>query len=259
MPRNIQEVNEEQVNRENALKNVVMRIIIEIRERKKRPNLADFIAIYREKKNEPGASKDAVKKEFQNKFKMLYGDQGEASADQEKTDQQFGTMMVSFNRLQDQLNSQQQQLVSLIKQVNALIDHRDKKEGQMLKQADSRKNFKVIKAKQAMKNKSQSYQVEMSEGNFMGKASKKTTMPLEESKDGEQSASARNRANEKELAVINEGYMNRDEDQTLQGLPKNVVKKAGQQTTERQFAPFKSPFTEEIINTSKEVTSHKTN
>ena len=81
MPRNIQEVNEEQVNRENALKNVVMRIIIEIRERKKRPNLADFIAIYREKKNEPGASKDAVKKEFQNKFKMLYGDQGEASAD----------------------------------------------------------------------------------------------------------------------------------------------------------------------------------
>ena len=85
---------------------------------------------------------------------MLYGDASEASADQEKTDKQFGTMMVSFNRLQDQLNSQQQQLVSLIKQVNALIDHRDKKEGQMLKQADSRKNFKVIKAKQAMKNKS---------------------------------------------------------------------------------------------------------
>ena len=157
MPRNIQDVAEDQVYRENALKNVVMRIIIEIRERKKRPNLADFIAIYREKKNEPGASKDAVKKEFQNKFKMLYGDQGEASADQEKTDQQFGTMMISFNRLQDQLNSQQQQLVSLIKQVNALIDHRDKKEGQMMKQADSRKNFKVIKAKQAMQKKSQSY------------------------------------------------------------------------------------------------------
>ena len=66
---------------------------------------------------------------------MLYGDSTEASADQEKTDKQFGNMMASFNRLQDQLNSQQQQLVSLIKQVNALIDHRDKKESQMLKQA----------------------------------------------------------------------------------------------------------------------------
>ena len=39
-----------QVQRENALKNVVMRIIIEIRERKKRPKLSDFIAVYREKK-----------------------------------------------------------------------------------------------------------------------------------------------------------------------------------------------------------------
>ena len=64
MPRNILTLSEEQANRENALKNVVMRIIIEIRERKKRPNLADFIAIYREKKNEPGASKAAVKAEF---------------------------------------------------------------------------------------------------------------------------------------------------------------------------------------------------
>lgn len=59
-----------------------MRIIIEIREHKKRPTLADFIAVYREKKNEPGASKVAVKREFQNKFRMLYSD----TQDDEKTE-----------------------------------------------------------------------------------------------------------------------------------------------------------------------------
>ena len=52
--------------------------------------------------------------------------------------------------------------------------------------------------------------------------------------------------------------MNAHEEEALQGLPKNLAKKP-QQTSERQFQPFKSPFTEEIINTSKEVTSHKTN
>ena len=52
MPRNLIRMTEEQCYRENALKNVIMRIVIEIRERKKRPNLSDFVAIYREKKNE---------------------------------------------------------------------------------------------------------------------------------------------------------------------------------------------------------------
>ena len=44
-----QSVSDSQAIRENSLKNVVMRIIIEIRERKKRPKLADFIKVYREK------------------------------------------------------------------------------------------------------------------------------------------------------------------------------------------------------------------
>ena len=51
MPRNVMNLGEDQILRMNALKNVIMRIVIEIRERKKRPNLSDFIAIYREKKN----------------------------------------------------------------------------------------------------------------------------------------------------------------------------------------------------------------
>ena len=76
------------------------------RERKKRPKLADFIAVYREKKNEAGASQSQVKAEFQNKFRMLYGEETEVKAE----DRKFDGMMVSFNRLQDQLSAQQQQL-----------------------------------------------------------------------------------------------------------------------------------------------------
>jgi len=53
--------------------------------------------------------------------------------------------MLCFNRLQDQLNSQQQQLGTLIKSVNALIDHRDKKESQLHKKGQSKKPLKNIK------------------------------------------------------------------------------------------------------------------
>lgn len=55
MPKNIKTVTDGQAYRWNCLKNVTMRIVLEIRERKKRPKLSDFIAVYREKKNEPGA------------------------------------------------------------------------------------------------------------------------------------------------------------------------------------------------------------
>ena len=46
---------QEALYRNNCLKNVVMRIVFENREKKKLPKLADFIAIYREKKNEKGS------------------------------------------------------------------------------------------------------------------------------------------------------------------------------------------------------------
>ena len=48
-------VDEGMARRENTLKNVVMNIIIKIRERKKRPKLADFMAVYRTKKGDANA------------------------------------------------------------------------------------------------------------------------------------------------------------------------------------------------------------
>ena len=64
IPKTIHNVQSDQLLRENALKNVIMRIVIEIRERKKRPKLSDFIAVYREKKLEVGADPFSIKNEF---------------------------------------------------------------------------------------------------------------------------------------------------------------------------------------------------
>lgn len=61
------QVNLAQIQRENALKNVVMRIIIEIRERKKRPKLSDFIEVYRKKKELEGADDESAAK-IKNEF-----------------------------------------------------------------------------------------------------------------------------------------------------------------------------------------------
>lgn len=68
MPKTIAEgTTDDMSKRENALKNVVMNIIIEIRERKKRPKLTDFMKVYQSKKHEPNA-----KELFQKKFRLLY-------------------------------------------------------------------------------------------------------------------------------------------------------------------------------------------
>lgn len=55
---NSKPADERKNHRENALKNVVMRIVIEIRDRKKRPKLADFLSVYRLRKSEPNAKEE---------------------------------------------------------------------------------------------------------------------------------------------------------------------------------------------------------
>jgi len=47
-----------------------MRIIIDIRDRKKKPKLKDFLQLYRTKKNTAGS-----KEEYRKKFYLLYGTQ----------------------------------------------------------------------------------------------------------------------------------------------------------------------------------------
>ena len=79
----------------------------------------------------------------------------------------------------------------------------------------------------------------------------------------EKSASSRAAHEEKELKYVNEGYTNANaepESQNIANMLKQGVKatKPGAQPADRHFTPFKSPFTEEIINTSKEIVPSKT-
>ena len=55
MPKFVGIVTDDAAHRELVLKNVVMRIVIEIRERKKRPKLSDFMKVYKQKLLEPNA------------------------------------------------------------------------------------------------------------------------------------------------------------------------------------------------------------
>lgn len=64
LPRHYQ-VDDGQIRRNNAFKNVVMRIVLEIREKAKRPKLADFISIYKDQKSNAEPGEEAmIKKEF---------------------------------------------------------------------------------------------------------------------------------------------------------------------------------------------------
>ena len=82
-----------QALRENRLKNVAMRIAIDIRERRRKPKLRDFIQKYKEKLRDTD-DKRAAKEEFQRKFRMLYGGGNDENAE----DVKFNKLMSNFDR-----------------------------------------------------------------------------------------------------------------------------------------------------------------
>ena len=111
--------------RENKLKNVAMRIVIDIRERKRKPKLRDFIQKYKEKLATTD-DKRAAKEEFQRKFRMLYG----GSNDENAEDVKFNKLMSNFDRIQKALSHQQQAISHIVKRVNHLTERRERKEQQ---------------------------------------------------------------------------------------------------------------------------------
>lgn len=120
VPATVSTINDRQAHREIMFKNVVMRIVIDIRDRKKKPKLSDFLNVYRKKKDQPNA-----KEEFQKKFLLLYA--GE-EADDNGEDEKFDKLMSYFDRCLKQLNQQQQAVSHLVKRVNNLLERREKKE-----------------------------------------------------------------------------------------------------------------------------------
>ncbi len=92
------EMFEERVRR-NLLKNVVMRIIVEIRERKNRPKLEEVMAVYRKQKDEPNA-----KEKFQEKFIKLYANDDDQDGEEEK-DMKYKQLIETMTRVKQQLGS----------------------------------------------------------------------------------------------------------------------------------------------------------
>ena len=78
--------------RRNLLKNVVMRIVLEILERRNRPSLVEVMHIYRKKKDEPNA-----KEKFQEKFIKLYGN--EEDLDEGEKDEKYKTLLETMTRI----------------------------------------------------------------------------------------------------------------------------------------------------------------
>jgi hypothetical protein len=70
-----------------------MRIAIDIRERRRKPKLRDFIQKYKEKLRDTD-DKRAAKEEFQRKFRMLYGGGNDENAE----DVKFNKLMSNFDR-----------------------------------------------------------------------------------------------------------------------------------------------------------------
>lgn len=64
----------EKTSRRNLFKNVVLRIIMGVRERKKRPSLQEVMSVYRKQKADNPNAVD-VKEKFQEKFIKLYSNE----------------------------------------------------------------------------------------------------------------------------------------------------------------------------------------
>lgn len=106
-----------------ALKNVIMRILIEQRERRERPKLRDLVEVYKQRKSD-----NIEVSSLREKFMLLYN---QATENNEQKDDNFNTLMSGFNRVHEQLGHQQEGLQRLITEVNRLIDRRDKNESKM--------------------------------------------------------------------------------------------------------------------------------
>lgn len=121
--------NQRELRLSGIFKNVTMTIISEIKDKRKRPKLSDFIKRYHDNKDQPNA-----KQEFQKKFKMLYSD-----AYEEDKDPKFDELILVFDRMQKAIHSQHRALDFLVKKVNKLIERKGKSEKRKRNEGSSHK------------------------------------------------------------------------------------------------------------------------
>ena len=91
--------------RKNLLKNVVMRLVLGVRERKKRPKLKEVMDVYRKQRLEnPEENPYDAKIKFQEKFIKLYSQ--EEAADEDEKDEKYKQLIETMTRVKQQLGSQ---------------------------------------------------------------------------------------------------------------------------------------------------------
>lgn len=165
--------------------------------------------------------------------------------------------MLIFNRLHDQLQAQQQQLGSVIKQVNALIDHRVEKEKHIIKGGGKKKKKKIGGSGDApRKERSQRTTYRSSKNGAassrrnMNNASTRDVAPDKIIEEEDQDGSAREKQKELELLELNAIYKNEADEPESQNIT-NMLK-LGQKLTNKKtvgepepFIPFVSPYTQE--------------
>lgn len=146
----------ERQHRRNLLKNVVMRIVDETRERKRRPKLGEVIKVYKKAlENDPGNAA-AVKQKFQEKFIKLYAGE-DKEEDENSKDEKYKHLIETMTRVKQQFSAQQVSLSNLVMRVNNLIEQKKRREEARKHSGTLPAVSKKKKSKKAMKGTSHSF------------------------------------------------------------------------------------------------------
>ena len=115
----------------NLYKNVIMRIVVENRERNSRPKLKEVLDVYRNRLKEM-TNKDnieALKKQFRDKLEKLYQDNPEDKDDDLK-DEKYQSLMDMTTRIKTILGENQHALSTLVMRVNNLAERKKRRENE---------------------------------------------------------------------------------------------------------------------------------
>ena len=107
-------------------KNVIMRIVVENRERNSRPKLTEVLDVYRNRLK-VATNKDELKAQFREKLERLYQN-NHVDKDDDKKDEKYKSLMDMTTRIKTQLGAHQLALSTLVMRVNNLAERKKRRE-----------------------------------------------------------------------------------------------------------------------------------
>lgn len=110
----------------NLYKNVIMRIVVENRERNSRPKLKEVLDVYRNRLK-VATNKDELKAQFREKLERLYQN-NHVDKDDDKKDEKYKYLMDMTTRIKTILGENQLALSTLVGRVNNLAERKKRRE-----------------------------------------------------------------------------------------------------------------------------------